>query len=253
MEEFMEKILHNLIIPMIITLVIIVAYVTIFTLVLKNKSEKIKLIPVQIIFFLLVIFEVVKIFYLVGRDNAFYPNRYPIVFCSMAMYAYPLFCFKQNRFSDLAKGFSIIPGILAFVMFAAIQWRYNMSLMQVHSYFYHGSMLAVAIYLLTAKLYKFEFKKFYGQFLAVGGYVFLASLTSLLIGGAISVFAPGDPYLSFLFNVAGFLPGICIMLIAIFVAYFAVYGIIELCSRARHKKVVASSVDVEKKEGVNNG
>ncbi len=248
----MDKLLKNLIIPMIITFVIIIAFVTLNTLLLKNKSEKAKLWPIRIVFFLLVALEIAKIFYLIGRDGAFYPNRYPIVFCSMVMYAYPLFCFKQNRFSDVAKGFSIIPSILAFVMFASIQWKYNMSIIQVHSYIYHGSMLAVAIYLLTAKLYKFEFKKFYGQFLAVGGYILIASCISLLIGGSISVFAPGDPYLGFLYNVSGFGVGICIMLIAVFVAYFAVYGIIELCSRRGKKKIEKTINNEENVERLQN-
>ena len=232
----MDKLLKNLIIPLIITLVVIILFVTLCTLLLKNKSEKAKLWPIRIVFFILVALEIAKIFYLIGRDNYFFPNRFPIVFCSMIMYAYPIFCFKENRFSDVAKGFSVIPSILAFIMFASIQWKYNMSIMQVHSFIYHGSMLAVAIYLLTSKLYKFEFKKFYGQFLAVGGYLLIASTISLLIGGPISVFAPGDPYLAFLYDVSGFSVGICIMIVAVFVAYFAVYGIIELCSRGMKKR-----------------
>lgn len=247
----MEGLLKDYIIPMIITFVCIIVYVTVFTLVFKNKSEKIKLIPIQVVFFLLVIFEVVKIFCRINVENAFNTSRYPIVFCSMAMYAYPIFCFKQNRFSDLAKGFSVIPGILAFVMFAAIQWRYPMELLQVHSYFYHGSMLAVAIYLLASKLYKFEFKKFYGQFLAVGGYIFLASCLSLFLGGAISVFAPGDPYLSFLYNRAGFLPGILILIIVVFLLYLAVYGIVGLFTMKR-KKQCETFDKTEKLEGLKN-
>ena len=241
----MNDLLRNLIIPGIITLAIIVAYVTIFTIVLKNKSENAKLWPIRVVFFLLIIFEVIKIFVMVTRDNAFYTNRYPIVFCSMSMYAYPIFCFKKNKFSDVAKGFAIIPGILAFIMFAAIQGRYAMSLLQVHSDFYHGSMLAVALYLITSKLYRFEFKKFYSQFLAVGGYIFLAASISLLIGGPISVFAPGDPYLSFLYNAAGFLPGILMMILIVFVAYFVVYGIIGLCSK-KSKNTVTKNDKVEK-------
>ena len=233
----MPPIVANLVLPMAITVILIAVYVTLSTIFLKNADEHKKLLPVRIIFYLMIVFEVAKIVYLIGRDGSFYVNRFPIVFCSMSMFAYPLFCFKQNRFSDLAKGFSVIPGMLAFVMFAAIQYRYDMSIMQVHSYFYHGAMLAVAIYLLTSKLYKFEFKKFYGQFLTVGGYIVLASLVSCLIGGPISVFAPTDPYLAFLYNVCGFMPGILIMILAIFVAYFAVYGIIELCQRAHKKKL----------------
>lgn len=228
-------IVRNLIIPLSITLVCIIAYVVFFTYFFKNADEHKKLLPVRIVFFMLVILEVAKIVYLIGRDGAFFPNRFPIVFCSTAMYAYPIFCFKKNRFSDLAKGFSVIPGILAFIMFAAIQYKYNMSIMQVHSYIYHGSMLAVAIYLLTSKLYRFEFKKFYGQFALTSGYIILASTISLLIGGPISVFAPNDPYLSFLYDVSGFFVGIMILVVAIFFAYLAVYGIIALCQRRCRK------------------
>ncbi|MGN1201240.1 MAG: hypothetical protein ACI4R8_03170 [Candidatus Caccovivens sp.] len=242
-------IVNNLVIPMCITLAVIIAYVTVFTILFRNADEKKKLLPVRIVFYLLIVLEVAKIFYLIAKDGAYYPNRYPIVFCSMVMYAYPIFCFKQNKLSDVAKGFSVIPSILAFIMFASIQWKYNMSLIQVHSYIYHGSMLAVAIYLLTSKLYKFEFKKFYGQFLAVSIYLVSASSISLLIGGPISVFAPTDPYLAFLYNVSGFGVGICLMILAVFVAYFAVYGIIELCSRHRRAKVKAKTEIVEKVEG----
>lgn len=229
-------VLRNLVIPLIITMIVIAAYVTIFTIVLKNSSEKKKLLPIRIIFYILIVLEIIKICFLIGRDGGFHPNRYPIVFCSMTMFAYPIFCFKKNKFSDVAMGFSVIPGFLAFIMFTAIQWKYNMSIMQVHSFIYHGAMLTGALYLLTSKLYKFEFKKFFGQFLAVGGYMMLASIVSLLIGGAISVFAPTDPYLKFIYNKSGFLVGMCIILIAIFVAYFVVYGLIDVCSRKCRKK-----------------
>ena len=117
--------------------------------------------------------------------------------------------------------------------------------MQVHSYIYHGSMLAVALYLMTAKLYRFEFKKYYAQALTVGAYLVFASCISLLIGGAISVFAPTDPYLAFLYNLSGFGVGICILLIAEFVAHFAVYGIIELCRRHKKKPPEGGKPDEE--------
>lgn len=239
----MDKILRNLIIPLSITLVVIALYVTLCTVFLKNADEKKKMIPIQVVFFMLVILEVAKIVYLIGRDDKFFPNRYPIVFCSMVMYAFPVFCFKKNRFSDIAMGFCIIPSILAFLMFAALQWKYDMSLMQVHSYIYHGSMLAVALYLMTAKLYRFEFKKFYAQALTVGRLVF-ASCISLLTGGAISVFARPIPISPFSIPL-GFRGGDRILLIAEFVAYFAVYGIIELCRRHKKKPPEGGKPDEE--------
>ena len=69
--------------------------------------------------------------------------------------------------------------------------------------------------------------------------------SSLLIGGGISVFAPTDPYLAFLYNLSGFGVGICILLIAEFVAHFAVYGIIELCRRHKKKPPEGGKPDEE--------
>lgn len=229
-------IVKNLIIPMSITLVLVAAYVVLCTLFLKKADERRRLIPVRVVFFVLIALEVAKIFYLIGRDGSFYPNRFPIVFCSMSMYAYPVFCFKQNRFSDMAKGFSVLPGILAFLLFAAIQYKYNMSLMQVHSYIYHGSMLAVAVYLIASGSYRFKFKKFYPQSLLVGAYILTAAVLSLLIGGNISVFGPGDPYLSFLYDRAGFAVGICVLLLIQFAAHALVYGVVALCMRAAQNR-----------------
>ena len=232
---------NNFIVPMAVTAVVIAAYVILCTKFLKNRGKNAKLIPVRVVFFMLIVLEVAKIFYLIGRDGNFYPNRYPIVFCSMAMYAYPIFCFKKNRFSDVAKGFSVLPSILAFIMFASIQYKYNMSIIQVHSYIYHGSMLAVAIYLITSGLYRFEFRKFYTQSLAVGGYIAGAAVISLLIGGNISVFGPGDPYLGFLYDLSGFGVGICVMLIAQFAVHAGVYGLIELGMRRSKKRRPAAA------------
>lgn len=228
--------MKNLVVPMIITIAAITAFVAAFTLLFKNADERRKLMPVRGIFYLLITFEVLKIFWLVGRDGYYYANRFPIVFCSMVMFAYPVFCFKKNRFSDAAMGYSIIPSIAAFILFASIQYKYNMSIMQVHSYFYHGSMLAVAIYLITSKLYVFEFRKFFGQFLLVGGYITIACVLSMVIGGPISVFAPGDPYLGFVYNIDGYMVGVCFLLIAVFLLYSAVYGLIDLAQRSRKKK-----------------
>ncbi len=241
----------NWLIPMFITFVCIAIYVSLSVVFLKNENEHKRLLPVRIVFIMLVVLEIAKIVYLIGRDDYYFANRFPIVFCSMSMYAYPVFCFKNNRFSDIAKGFSIIPGIIAFIFFAAIQWKYDMSLMQVHSYIYHGSMLGVAVYLIASKLYVFKFKKFYAQALTVGIYFLSASFISLLIGGAISVFGPKDPYLAFLYNAAGFMPGILILVFAVFFAYFAVYGIIELCSRAGHKRMLKKAAHTT--EGEMNG
>lgn len=228
--------LENLIIPGLITLALILIYVIVFTKILKNATDDKKMLPIRILYYLIIILEFLKIFYLIGKDGAYYPNRYPIVFCSLIMFFYPMFCFKKNRFSDIAMGFSVLPSIVVFIAFIAVQWQYDMNLMNAHSFFYHGSMLAVSIYLITSKLYKFEFKKFYNLFLIMVIYVLSAGILSLFIGGDISLFGPGVGYLQFLHNLSGFCVGLLLLLIVVFILFSSVYGIISLCSSKKLKK-----------------
>lgn len=229
--------LVNYIIPLIITIIFIVLYVTLCTIFLKNRSEKIKMIPIQVIFFILIILEFLKIFYLITINGEYQPLRYPVVFCSMVMYAYPIFCFKKNRFSDLAMGVSILPMIFVFILFVAIQWQYEMDLMQIHSYFYHGAMMAVAAYLLTSGLYKFEFKKYFPIFLVLSGYVVFCTVLSLFIGGDISYFGPECDYLGFIYDAFGYVVGNLFVIGLIFVLCIGAYGIIDLCEKKHNKKV----------------
>ena len=243
----MSPLLKNLIIPAIISLILIVTYVVVFTKFYKNKSETEKLLPIKIIFWIIIALEIWKIFYLIGKDGGYYPNRYPIVFCSLVMFLYPMFCFKKNRFSDIAMGFSVIPSIIVYIAFLAVQWQYNMNLMNAHSFFYHGSMLAVAIYLITSKLYKFEFKKFYNLFLLMAIYVIGAGALSLFLGADISLFGPKVGYLQFIHNLSGFGVGLIILLILLFILFLAVYGIIALCSKktTETEKVKITNEEVE--------
>lgn len=225
----------NYIVPLVITLVLVALFVTLCTIFLKNASEEKKLIPIKVVFFLLVALEFCKIFYLIATNGRYEPSRYPIVFCSMVMFAYPLFCFKKNRFSEVAKSFSIIPAFVIFALFVGIQWQFNMSLIQGHSYLYHGAMLAVAIYLLTSKLYKFELKKCFPLFIVLSGYILLSTVLSLFIGGDISYFGPNSSYLGFIYNNFGYVVGNCFVVILFFVLCVAVYGIIALCQRKKKK------------------
>ena len=80
---------------------------------LKNKIEKTKLLPIPICFYILIILEVAKIYYLIARDGGFNANRYPIVFCSIVMFTYPMFCFKKNKLSDFAMGMSVLPCLVS--------------------------------------------------------------------------------------------------------------------------------------------
>ncbi|MBQ7306972.1 MAG: YwaF family protein [Clostridia bacterium] len=248
----MSPLLKNLVIPAIISLALILIYVIVFTKIYKDQSEEKKLIPIKVVFWIIVVLEIWKIFYLIGKDGGYYPNRYPIVFCSLIMFLYPMFCFKKNRFSDIAMGFSIIPSIIVYIAFIAVQWQYNMNLMNAHSFLYHGSMLAVAIYLITSKLYKFEFKKFYNLYLLMAMYVVGAGALSLFIGADISLFGPKVGYLQFIHKLSGFGVGLILLLILLFIVFISVYGIIALCSKTKKKNKKAEQKENEEKEVVEN-
>lgn len=228
----------NYIVPLIVTIILVAVFVTLCTIFLKNASEEKKMLPIKIVFFVLVALEFFKIFYLISTTGKYEPNRYPIVFCSMIMFAYPLFCFKKTRYSEVAKSFSIIPAFIIFALFVAVQWQFNMSLIQGHSYLYHGAMLAVAIYLLTSKLYTFEFKKCFPLFAVLSGYILFSTVLSLFIGGDISYFGPNSSYLAIIYDNFGYVVGNCFVVILFFILCVAVYGIIALCQRKRNKNKI---------------
>lgn len=237
----------NYILPLIVGLIFVVLFVVLCTIKFKNADENKKLLPVRIIFYLLVVFEIAKIVYLIHQNGKYEPSRYPIVFCSLIMFTLPMFCFKQNKFSDFAKTMSVIPSIFVYILFVAIQWQFNLSIIQAHSYFYHSAMLAVAIYLLTVKLYKFEFKKFFDLFLGLAGYVVFSTVLSLFLGGDISYFGPNSSYLSFLYDMFGYAVGNILLCILFFVLCIAFYGIVALCKR----KPKPAPQNIETKEAEN--
>ena len=222
----MDPNMQSYLIACAVTFVCIALFVILCTHFLKNKSEKIRLIPVIVIFFLLVVLEVWKIYRLIRTDGSFAPLRYPIVFCSLVMYAYPLFCFKKNRFSELAKGFSVIPCIIIFILFVAVQYTYPWTLMQAHSYVFHGAMMAVAIYLITSKLITFRFRDFFMNGLLIAAYILLCTVISLAIGADISLFGPESSFLSVIYSNLGYGVGNVVLMCVVMLLSAGIYGAI---------------------------
>lgn len=226
---------YNYVIPLTIMIIFIVLFVIISTKKYKDAPESKKMFPIKILYFSLLVFEIFKIAYLISKDGVFTTSRYPIVFCSMIFYTIPLFCFKENKFSNVAKAFTIFPSIIAFILFVAIQHSFKMSLIQGHSYYYHGAMMAIAIYLITSKSYKFEFKGFYSLFLSVSGYIMFAMVLSLLLKSDISYFGPNCSYLGFLYKNFGYAVGNVLLIIVIFILCLLVYGIISIFNKKKVK------------------
>ena len=99
-------------------------------------------------------------------------------------------------------------------------------------------MFGVSLYLITVKLYKFEFKKSVGIAIGLSGYVLMATLLTVFIQGDISFFGygfNGSPVFNFLYQKVGYFPGnLCVMLLMRIVT-FLVYGLIQICSNIKHK------------------
>lgn len=238
--EYFNSILC-LIIGLIITLIIII----VTTKLVKGKDEKVKLLPVKICFYVLIVLEVIKIYYLISRDGGFNANRFPIVFCSIVMYTYPMFCFKKNKLSDFAMGMSVLPCFISIIFVFLSVGDYDMmqggkfNIIHFHSVIYHLVMFGVSTYLITSKLYKFEFRKCVGIFLGLASYVSMATILTVFIQGDISFFGygfNGSPVFGFLYNKIGYFPGNLLLIILMGILSFAIYGLISLFSKIKGGK-----------------
>jgi hypothetical protein len=201
----------------------------------KDKSDEKKLLPIIVVWVALTLAEIWKIFYLITIDGEFRPLRYPFVFCSIVLYTFPLFCFKQNKLSNVAKSLSVIPSIAAFILFEAVQVSYPMNLMQAHSYFFHSSMVTVAIYLLTVRLYRFKFNDFFSLSVSLGLYVAFCVCVSLFIGADISIFGPQSGNLAIVYNNFGYVPGNIILIILVFLLLFGFHSLMRAISQNEKK------------------
>lgn len=234
----------NSIAALLVGIVITIILVVLGTIFLKNKSEKTKLLPIKICFYILIILEIAKIYYLISRDGGFNANRYPIVFCSIVMYTYPLFCFKKNKLSDFAMGMSVLPCLVSILFVfltvgdADLMQGGNFNIIHFHSIIYHLIMFGVSLYIITTKLYKFEFKKSVGIALGLSGYVLMATLLTVFIKGDISFFGygfNGSPVFNFLYQKIGYFPGNLCVILLMWIVTFIVYGLIHLFSNINKK------------------
>ncbi len=227
-------------------IVITIVLVVLGTIFLKNKDEKTKLLPIKVCFYILVIMEIAKIYYLISRDGGFNVNRFPIVFCSIVMYTYPLFCFKNNKLSDLAMGMSVLPCLISILFVFLTVGDYDLmqsgsfNIIHFHSIIYHLIMFGVSLYLITTKLYKFEFKKSVGIGVCLSLYVLMATVITLFIKGDISFFGygfNGSPVFNFLYKSIGYVPGNLCIILLMWILTFLTYGLIALCSKKKNKVV----------------
>ena len=83
---------------------------------LKNKEEKVQMIPIKIIAIILVVLEIAKQIYSIVRGYDLY--HIPLHFCSLFIYLFSLFAFYNGKYKDFVRSFTITCGAMLFVFMA---------------------------------------------------------------------------------------------------------------------------------------
>lgn len=237
-------------IPNLIGALFSIAFVWFCAVKFKRKSYKDKLKPLIFLYAMLMILEIIKIFYHITVQGAYPPQRYPIVFCSLIMFTYPIICHskKETMAVRISKALSIIPCIVigACYLFVLPDVSSGFStysfVMNLHSRFYHFCMLAGALYMIFVKLYDFRFKDFFASGLTVGGYFLLCIILSLFIGGNLSYFGPTNAPVQFLYQAVGYAVGNVLLCIAAMLLSLAAFAFINLCISLHKKRKTSLSL-----------
>lgn len=219
-------------------------WVTLIIKKFKGADYAKKLLPIKVLFGVLVVLEVIKIFWLISFGKSLSPGRYPLVFCSLVLYAYPLFCFKDNKFSEVGKAVAVIPSLIAGLVFliypvdlAPVAYYPALKyFIATHSMFFHLAMVGTAIYIVAVGIYKFEFRKYFECFLALAVYILGAATVSMFIGGDISLFGPNGGVLHFVYDMFGFVPGLVLVVGVVFLVILFLYKVIDLCQKRKSSK-----------------
>ncbi len=142
-----------------LALAIIVIITTILSIILKNKSEKLKKTPFFILASLLLVMEIIK-------QVLSYPNyslwSIPLHFCSTFMFWYALAAFTKGKVSELGFVVSVLFGFLFLALFyfnpstiigsSAENIFQNFS--SFHTFVYHHVIILFTLLSITLKMFK---------------------------------------------------------------------------------------------------
>jgi hypothetical protein len=156
-----------------ITIIVIVVLTIILTFLLKNKSERIKLIPLKFISLLLIIAEIVKLVRIYNSVGLIPSQYWPFQFCSMFLVWFFIASFFKGKIGKAGLATSFVCGVMAFICFMISPVSVignatdNLSLVwsnfdNLHTFFYHWLIVLFPILIVALKLYnpKFSDRKF---------------------------------------------------------------------------------------------
>lgn len=127
---------------------------------LKNKEEKVQMIPIKIIACAIVLLEVAKQIYSIVKGYDLY--HIPLHFCSLFIYLLPLFAFYNGKYKDFVRSFTITCSAMLFVFMAvypelivsgACIANCFSNFLDFHSTFFHYLALFAFVLMVVFKFY----------------------------------------------------------------------------------------------------
>lgn len=206
----------------------------------QNASYKDKVKPIKYLAILLISLEVLKIFWRISINDVFKPGVYPLIFCSFAMYVYPIICCTDENSipSRVCKAISIIPCFIMGILYVFINPyienpTWNGFINNFHSRFYHFCMFAASAYMIITKMYDFRFSDYYPVTLTVSMYLIFSCIISIFLKTDISLFTINSEYFGFIYKSFGYCVGNLLLIIVLYVLSFSVYFIINKLLRRK--------------------
>jgi len=149
------------------TLLIIILISLALYAILKNKSDRIKEIPLIVITCILLVLEVIK---QVREFRSGYDYwAIPLHFCSLFLYFYPLAVFAKGKIKDFGKTMSLVCSSLMFIMFyinpdsiigRGTTTNFLTSYGLFHTFIYHHLVILFLVLSIMLNFYKFKKENF---------------------------------------------------------------------------------------------
>lgn len=133
--------------------------------VLKNKDEKYRMIPIQIIAVTLVVLEIIK--QAKSIDNGYDLYHIPLHFCSLFVFFLPLFAFYKGKYQKAIRAFATICCSMLFVFMLVYPTmiysdsnivNFANSFWDFHTVAFHNLVCFAFLLILTLRLYSFDTK-----------------------------------------------------------------------------------------------
>ena len=118
---------------------------------------------------LLIAMEAVKLtYYFIDDGFSNWQHMFPIQFCSLMLYCYPVLAFSKGKLSEFIKPFAYVCGTMAGLLAlilptnilgdTTIGWLQKGNFYPLISFIYHGFMVFYSIFLLTSGFYRPKMK-----------------------------------------------------------------------------------------------